>query len=30
MNVLTVNDISKRYGKQRALDHVSFALEPAL
>ena len=24
MNVLTVNDISKRYGKQRALDHVSF------
>ena len=28
MNVLTVNDISKRYGKQQALDHVSFALEP--
>ena len=27
MNVLTVNDISKRYGKQQALDHVSFTLE---
>ena len=28
MNVLTVNDISKRYGKQQALDHVSFTLDP--
>ena len=28
MNVLTVNDISKRYGKQQALDHMSFTLEP--
>ena len=28
MNILTVNDISKRYGKQQALDHVSFSLEP--
>lgn len=27
MNVLTVHDISKRYGKQQALDHVSFTLE---
>ena len=27
MNVLTVHDISKRYGKQQALDHVSFSLE---
>lgn len=27
MNVLTVHDISKRYGKQQALDHVSFPLE---
>lgn len=27
MNILTVNDISKRYGKQQALDHVSFSLE---
>ena len=27
MNILTVNDISKRYGKQQALDHVSFTLE---
>lgn len=27
MNVLSVNDISKRYGKQQALDHVSFTLE---
>lgn len=27
MNVLTVNDISKRYGKQQALEHVSFSLE---
>ena len=27
MNILTINDISKRYGKQQALDHVSFTLE---
>ena len=27
MNVLTVHDISKCYGKQQALDHVSFTLE---
>ena len=28
MNVLTVKEISKKFGKQQALDHVSFTLEP--
>lgn len=28
MNILTVNEISKKYGKQQVLDHVSFTLEP--